>query len=78
MGRGKSVEPTFVICVENRGYAASLELHKIYLAVPDAEAAAHGQVRIIDESGEDYLYPGKYFISIRLPKPVEAALRRAS
>ena len=55
MARGKSVERTFAVCVDNRGYAASLELRKIYRVVSDAEASALGQVRIIDESGEDYL-----------------------
>ena len=74
----KRTEPGYVVCVENRGYAASLELRKIYRQLPDTAAAERGQVRIIDESGEDYLYPHKYFIAIEVPRPLEAALRRAS
>jgi len=58
---------TFLLCVENEGYEASLELRKLYEKVPDIEAVLHNQVRIIDESGEDYLYPSEYFSPIRLP-----------
>jgi hypothetical protein len=46
----------FLLCVENRGYEASLELWKLYERLPDREADRHNQVRVIDESGEDYLY----------------------
>jgi hypothetical protein len=63
----------FVVCIENEGYEASLERRKIYVAVPDAEATGHGLVRVIDESGEDYLYPKGLFRQIELPQ----ALRRA-
>ncbi len=62
----------FVICVRNDGYPASLEKRKIYQSIPDAAAKKHGQVRIIDESGEDYLYPTAFFVPIELP----AATRR--
>lgn len=55
-----------LICVENKGYEASLELRKLYEKLPDKEAERHGQVRIIDESGEDYLYPASYFAPVRL------------
>jgi len=58
---------TFLICVENKNYEASLEPRKLYEKVSDAEAAQHNQVRIIDESGEDYLYPAEYFAPIKLP-----------
>ncbi len=51
-------EHKFVVCVRNDGYGASLELRKLYEILPD-EAAAHGQIRIVDESGEDYLYSGR-------------------
>jgi hypothetical protein len=67
----------FVVCVRNTGYPASLELRKIYQAVPDDFAAAHGLVRVIDESGEDYLYPAKFFRAIDLPQEVATAVRRA-
>jgi len=58
----------FAICVGNAGVPASLELRKIYRVVDDAVAAAQGLVRIIDESGEDYLYPDKFFVPIEVPK----------
>ncbi len=57
----------FLLCVENEGYEASLELRKLYEKLPDREAERHNQVRIIDESGEDYLYPSEFFAPIRLP-----------
>jgi hypothetical protein len=56
----------FLLCVNNEGYEASLELRKLYENIPDKEADLHGQVRIIDESGEDYLYPAAFFAPIRL------------
>ncbi|HVN86349.1 MAG TPA: hypothetical protein VMW17_16060 [Candidatus Binatia bacterium] len=59
-------------------YPVSLELRKIYQALPDADAKAHGLVRVIDESGEDYLYPEKFFRALDLPQRVETALRRAT
>lgn len=59
---------TVVICKENTGYEASLELRKLYEILPDSDAAAHGQLRVIDESGEDYLYPQSSFASIKLPQ----------
>ena len=57
----------FVICVDNKGYEASLEIRKLYDLIPDQDAQQHNQVRIIDESGEDYLYPNEFFAAIRLP-----------
>lgn len=57
----------FLLCVNNKGYEASLEVRKLYERLPDAEAERILQVRIIDESGEDYLYPMDFFASIRLP-----------
>ena len=65
---------TFVVCVRNEGYEASLERRKIYQALGDRDAAAHGQIRVIDESGEDYLYPAKYFSNIDLPPTVRRAV----
>ena len=60
------IKNKFLLCVDNKGYEASLELRKLYEAIPDKEAEHHRQVRIIDESGEDYLYPSGYFAPIRL------------
>ena len=71
-------EVQFVSCVGNRGYAASLQLRKIYQVVPDKAGLKHRQIRIIDESGEDYLYPQEYFVPVKLPLAVEQAVRRAA
>ena len=68
----------FVVCVRNEGYEASLELRKIYQAIPDTGAARHHLLRVVDESGEDYLYPEDFFLSVDLPKPVEKALLAVS
>jgi hypothetical protein len=56
----------FLLCVDNKGYEASLEARKLYQTIPDKEAERHNQVRIIDESGEDYLYPSRFFAPVRL------------
>jgi hypothetical protein len=64
----------FAICIDNTDYAASLILKKIYKVVPDEEAAKDDFIRIIDESGEDYLYHLSHFILIELPLEVEQAL----
>jgi hypothetical protein len=67
-----------VICVKNNDYPASLETRKLYEALPDPDAAKHGQIRVIDESGEDYLYPEEYFIPVSLPKDIEEAVIQAA
>jgi len=67
-----------VICLDNSGYEVSLERRKIYLAVPDAKAHKHGQIRVVDESGEEYLYPADIFIDVELPKPVKRAVLQAA
>jgi hypothetical protein len=74
----KRTEPPFVVCVKNKDYAASLELRKLYQVVADADAAKLGQIRVIDESGEDYVYPEEYFVPVQLPQSAERAVRRAS
>jgi hypothetical protein len=56
----------FLICIDNEGYEASLEIRKLYWTIPDKAAKRHNQVRIIDESGEDYLYPSTFFATVRL------------
>lgn len=63
-------EHNFVICMANGGYEASLELRKLYEVIPDRDAEKHAQVRIIDESGEDYLYPASFFTSLKLPSNI--------
>jgi len=67
----------FVVCVQNTDYAASLILHKLYQVLPDDVAATHKYLRIVDESGEDYLYPENWFAPIGLPQAVEEALLTA-
>lgn len=68
----------FVVCVCNDGYQASLELHKIYREIPDEDAKAHNDIRVIDESGEDYLYPASYFTPIQPSAELAKALLNAS
>ena len=68
----------FAVCVCNEDYEASLELHKIYRVLPDEDAAADGDLRVIDESGEDYLYPAEWFVFIELPRALEKSLLRAA
>jgi hypothetical protein len=74
----KRTEPRFVVCVRNKDYAASLELRKLYQVVADESAAELHQIRVIDESGEDYLYPEEYFVAVQLPQAAEKAVRRAA
>jgi hypothetical protein len=73
MPKTKLATSQLLICVENKGYRASLEKRKVYVSIPDAGALKHGQVRVVDESGEDYLYPKSLF----LPITVSASLRKA-
>jgi hypothetical protein len=67
-----------VICIDNAGYAASLEKRKIYVAFRDAAAEKHGLLRIVDESGDDYLYPKSFFRPIALPQSVRRAVLAAA
>ena len=67
-----------VVCIDNDGYGASLESRKIYVALPDVGADKHGLLRIIDESGDDYLYPGTLFRSVELPQAVRRAILAAA
>ncbi|MEJ2376151.1 MAG: hypothetical protein P8Y53_19815 [Pseudolabrys sp.] len=68
----------FIVCVKNDGYPVSLEKRKIYIAPKDAQAEEHGLMRVIDESGDDYLYPKKLFRAIALPQAVEKAVLNAA
>ncbi len=69
--------PQFGLCLNNEEYTASLEVGKVYRVIPDDEAAAHGYIRVIDESGEDYAYTANRFHLIQLPIAVEKALLSA-
>jgi hypothetical protein len=66
----------FVVCVRNDDYPASLELRKLYPVLEDAFAAQHEMLRVVDESGEDYLYPSAYFVRVELPAAIEATLAK--
>jgi hypothetical protein len=68
-------EPGYVVCIDNSSYPASLELRKIYPCLSDARAEKDGLVRVIDESGEDYLYPARLFVSIQVPEAVERSFK---
>ncbi|MEJ7617959.1 MAG: hypothetical protein WKF30_13575 [Pyrinomonadaceae bacterium] len=73
-----SVVHQFAICINNEGYPASLELWKVYRVLPDEKAAGHQLIRVIDESGEDYLYSADSFVVVKLPEAAEQALLAAS
>ncbi len=78
MKRRKTLAKHFVVCVNNRDYPASLELHKIYRVLPDEDAAEDGDIRVIDESGEDYLYSADRFVEVDLPRTVRRSLLQAA
>ncbi|MFH1943463.1 MAG: hypothetical protein ABIL68_15280 [bacterium] len=67
----------FVLCVDNSEYPASLEERKVYETLLDPQAESYGQIRVIDESGDDYLYPRRLFIPIQLPEAVEKTFAHA-
>jgi hypothetical protein len=67
----------YAICIDNTDYPAALELRKIYRVLPDPGAAEDGDLRVIDESGEDYLYPADYFVIVDFPANAVRALRRS-
>lgn len=68
---------SFFLCTKNRGYAASLQIRTVYRAISDPEAEAHGMLRIVDEFGEDYLFPAGFFVPIEVPKAAEHAFAGA-
>jgi len=70
--------PRFAVCIRNTGYLASLELRKLYEVLDDADAETDGMIRVIDESGEDYLFPASMFVAAPLPAAVEEAVLHAS
>ena len=69
---------TFAVCINNADYPAALEKHKLYRVIDDRDAEKEGDLRIVDESGEDYLYPKEYFIILDLPAHVEQILLQSS
>jgi hypothetical protein len=78
MVRKRKSARRFVVCLNNDGYEASLERNKLYVVLPDSDAESEGDVRVVDESGEDYLYPADWFVVLDVPKAVEESLLRAS
>ena len=78
MRRRKPAALHFAVCIKNTGYPASLELHKIYRVIADDDAAEEGDIRIVDESGEDYLYPANWFVEVKLPQPVQRSLLQSA
>jgi hypothetical protein len=78
MSKSETSDLRFAICLRNDGYPAALECRKLYRVLPDPEASGLGQLRVIDESGEDYLYPAEFFADVDLPRAVEEALLLAS
>ena len=73
----RSTAKQFVVCVNNEGYPASLETRKIYVALRDRLAEERGLLRIVDESGDDYLYPATLFRPIELPQTIKKAVLAA-
>lgn len=61
----------FVMCIDNKSYPRDLTLHKVYKVIPDEKAENHGWVRVIDETGEDYLYSIKHFVPVQIPVEAE-------
>ncbi len=78
MAEKKKSPRRFAVCIRNKRYEASLERNKIYLVRPDPQAEKDGDIRIVDESGEDYLYPADWFVAVEVPKAVQASLLKAS
>jgi hypothetical protein len=74
----KRNHPQFVVCIKNKNYPAFLELRKLYRLLPDESALKLGQLRVVDESGEDYLYPVEYFVPIQIPQSAGKAILRAT
>ena len=78
MKQHKNSTSLFAVCINNSEYPASLVLHKIYRVLPDEDAERDGDLRVIDASGEDYLYPADYFMMLELPREVQRALLQAT
>jgi hypothetical protein len=78
MQKQNELHDSFAICIRNDDYPASLEVWKVYRVLPDLRAEEHGMLRVIDESGEDYLYPESYFVPIQLPKAAREVLLTSS
>ncbi|MFQ5651180.1 MAG: hypothetical protein ACE5IY_14670 [bacterium] len=78
MNKHENTTLQFAVCINNLAFPASLELHKIYRVLPDEDAAKDRDLRVIDESGEDYLYPAEYFVLMEVPQELERSLLQTS
>ena len=78
MARRSNGKSQYVLCIANRGYRASLVMRRIYRSLPDPVAAKRSLIRVVDESGEDYLYPAKMFVAITIPQAAEKVFKKAS
>jgi hypothetical protein len=67
-----------VICLDNTGYELALERRKVYVALPDAKAERLGHIRVVDESGEDYLFPEEYFAPVDFPRSLRRAIMQVA
>lgn len=77
VGKKENMTQQFALCINNEGYEASLEVGKVYRIIPDDEASAHGYIRIVDESGEDYAFGDDRFYRVDLPDAVGEILELA-
>lgn len=77
MATRKKSNGHFAICIDNSEYPASLEIHKLYRVFPDKDAEQEEDLRIVDESGEDYLYPADYFVLIEFPANTTRVLKKS-
>jgi hypothetical protein len=78
MPAGRRKKKGFAVCLRNAGYAASIEVRKLYPFLDDPDADANNLIRVVDESGEDYVYPARMFLKLVLPAEIQRALRLAS
>ena len=78
MSKGDSTEHRYAVCIANPGSEASLGRNKLHAILPDERAEADGLVRVIDEDGEDYLYPASWFVAVEVPKAVQDSVLKAS
>ncbi len=78
MSEKRKLSRRYAVCITNKGNEASLARNKLYVLLPDRQAQADGLVRVIDEDGEDYLYPAAWFVAVEVPKAVQASLLKTS
>ena len=78
MANEKRTSRRYAVCIANKGHESSLERNKLYVVLPDRRAEGDGLVRVVDEDGEDYLYPASWFVALEVPRAVQLSLRKAS